>query len=115
MNIDRNLRSRTSRLLLALPVAALAFSLAACSGTVERPTAEKVSTGLKKVLEEQGAGDAVTDEIALCLSEALVDSKVSNETLKAIADGDSEARTNNEDYNLVLTTMQEAGTDCITQ
>ena len=83
MNIDRNLRSRTSRLLLALPIAAVALSLAACSGAVERPSAEKVATGLQQVLEDQGVGDALPEDVMLCLSEALVDSDASNETLAA--------------------------------
>lgn len=109
---DRKLRP-SSRLLLALPIAAVAFSLAACGGPAERPSAEEVSDGLMKVLEDQGAGDALTEPTVLCLSEALVDSEVSNETLAAIAKGE-DRQANQEDYDLVQSTITDAGPDCIT-
>jgi hypothetical protein len=108
---DRNLRP-ASRILLALPIAALAFSLAACGGAPARPSAEEVSDGLMKVLEDQGMGDALTEPIVLCLSEALVDSDVSNETLASIAKGE-DRQANQEDYDLVQTTMTDAGPDCV--
>ncbi len=113
MNFDRKLRTR-SRLLLAIPAAALAFSLTACGGAPERPSAEEVSDGLQKVLEDQGVGDALSEPVVLCLSEALVDSDVSNETLAAIAEGDSEAQTTQDDFDLVQSTISDAGADCIT-
>ncbi|MFJ4223001.1 hypothetical protein [Microbacterium sp. NPDC089695] len=109
---DRNLRPAT-RILMALPIAALAFSLAACGGAaVERPSAEDVSDGLMKVLEDQGMGDALTEPIIMCLSEALVDSEVSDETLATIAKGDAEAQTSQDDYDLVQSTITDAAMDC---
>lgn len=113
MNFDRKLRTR-SRLLLALPAAALALSLAACGGAVERPNAEQVSDGLMKVLEDQGMGDTLSEPIVLCLSEALVDSEVSNETLDAIAKGDTNAQANEKDFSLVQSTITDASADCVT-
>ncbi|MFJ2369192.1 hypothetical protein [Microbacterium sp. NPDC087665] len=113
MNFDRKLRTR-SRLLLALPAAALALSLAACGGAVERPSAEKVADGLQKVLEDQGMGDTLTEPVMLCISEALVDSEVSNETLDAIAKGDQNATTNEKDFALAQETITSAGQDCLT-
>lgn len=110
---DRNLRP-ASRLLLALPIAAVALSLAACGGPAERPSAEDVSDGLMKVLEDQGMGDTLTEPMVLCLSEALVDSEVSNDTLAAIAKGDQNAQTNQDDFDLVQSTITEAGPDCVT-
>ena len=62
---DRNLRT-PSRILMALPIAALAFSLAACGGT-SRPA---------------------VDDVATCFADALVDSDLSNETLTYIANGE---------------------------
>lgn len=110
---DRKLRP-ASRLLMALPIAAVAFSLAACGGPAERPSAEDVSDGLMQVLEDQGMGDALTEPMVLCLSEALVDSEVSNDTLAAIAKGDAEAQTNQDDFDLVQSTITDAGPDCLT-
>ncbi len=109
---DRNLRT-PARLLMALPIAALAFSLAACGGAVERPSAQEVADGLTTVLEEQGLGDSLPDDVTLCLSEALVDSDVSDATLAAIAKGDSEARTDDDEYALVQKTISDAGPDCV--
>jgi len=83
---DRNLRT-PSRILTALPIAALAFSLAACGGT-SRPAVEDVADGIQKVYEEQGLGDVVTDDVATCFADALVDSDLSNETLTYIANGE---------------------------
>ncbi|MBT2474065.1 hypothetical protein J7E68_05625 [Microbacterium sp. ISL-103] len=110
---DRNLRT-PSRILMALPIAALAFSLAACGGAVERPSAEEVSDGLQKVLEDQGMGDTLTEPVILCLSEALVDSEVSNESLDAIAKGDSSAQTDEDEGALVQKTITDAAQDCAT-
>ncbi|MEV7799994.1 hypothetical protein AB0O14_12945 [Microbacterium foliorum] len=83
---DRNLRT-PARILMALPIAALAFSLAACGGS-SRPAVDDVADGIQKVYEDQGLGDAVTDEVATCFAEALVDSDLSNETLTYIANGE---------------------------
>ncbi len=83
---DRNLRT-PARILMALPIAALAFSLAACGGS-SRPAVDDVADGIQKVYEDQGLGDTVTDEVATCFAEALVDSDLSNETLTYIANGE---------------------------
>lgn len=87
---DRNLRT-PARLLMALPIAALAFSLAACGGST-RPSADDVADGIQKVYEDQGLGDVVTDDVADCLAKALVDSDVSNETLTYIANGEDKQK-----------------------
>lgn len=83
---DRNLRT-PSRILMALPIAALAFSLAACGGS-SRPAVDDVADGIQKVYEDQGMGDAVPDDVATCFAEALVDSDLSDETLTYIANGE---------------------------
>lgn len=83
---DRNLRT-PSRILMALPIAALAISLAACGGT-SRPAVDDVADGIQKVYEDQGLGDVVTGDVATCFAEALVDSDLSDETLTYIANGE---------------------------
>lgn len=109
---DRTSRT-SSRILMALPIAALAFSLAACGGAAaERPSAQQVADGLTSVLEDQGLGDSLSDDVVLCLSEALVDSEVSNESLDAIAKGDENVQTDQKEGALVQKTITEAAPDC---
>lgn len=85
MKLDRN--PRTTRLLMALPIAALAFSLAACGGAA-RPTADQVADGLSQYFEEQNLGDVIDDDAAACFAKELVDSELSNETLNYLANGE---------------------------
>lgn len=110
---DRKLRP-TSRLLMTLPIAALAFSLAACAGAAPRPAAEDVADGLQKVLEDQGMGDTLTDPVVLCLSKALVDSKVSDATLNAIAKGDKSVQSDAKEGSLVQEAITGVAADCAT-
>lgn len=81
---------------MALPIAALAFSLAACAGGPgggsSRPTSDEVATGIQKVFEEQGLDQLTTDEASSCLADALVDSELSDETLKYIAAGEDKQK-----------------------
>lgn len=106
---DRNLRP-ASRLLMALPIAALAFSLAACGGAA-RPSADDVAEGLVQVFEEQGMGDIVTDEVADCFAEKLVDSDLSNETLTYIANGEDK-QANEEDKDLTTKIIADNLEEC---
>ncbi len=108
MNIDRNLRTR---LLAALPVAALAFSLAACSAPVERPSAEEVADGWQKIIDDAGQSDLYTDSLVLCLSEALVDSELSDEDLANIAQG-KDVQTSTDAQELLTSVVAGAVTDC---
>lgn len=110
MNIDRNPRTR-ARLLMALPIAAMAFSLAACSGAVERPSVDEVSSGFQQILESVGQGDAFSDTQLDCMAGVLVDSEVSDQDLKNIADGKDE-QTSQEAKELVEATTQAAVTEC---
>lgn len=110
MNLDRKLRTR---LLTALPVAALVFSLAACGGSADRPSVDELSDGMAAIFEEQGYGDSFTDEVLDCLAEALLASEVSDQDLANLADGRDE-QTSEEAYTLVQTTIQEASTECVT-
>lgn len=107
MNIDRNLRTR---LLLALPIAAVAFSLAACAGPA-RPSVDKVADGIYKVFEEQGQEDVVTEDVAACLADVLVDSKLSDETLNYIANGEDKQK-NVEERDLTTQLIKDNIQEC---
>lgn len=108
---DRKLRT-SSRLLLALPIAAVAFSLAACSGP-SRPSVDDVASGIQQVFEDQGQPQLATEEVATCLAEALVDSELSNETLTYIADGEDKQK-DQADKDLTTKIISEEGPACIT-
>lgn len=110
MNIDRKLRT-PNRILMALPIAALAFSLAACGGAA-RPTADQVSEGLTTYLEDQGIGDAVPDTAADCFAGYLVDSDLSNETLNHIANGEDLA-SSTEDRDLTTKILTDNAEECL--
>ena len=108
MNIDRNLRTR---ILLALPMVAVAFSLAACAGPA-RPSVDKVADGIYKVFDEQGMSDIYTEEVTACLAEHLLDSKLSDETLNYIANGEDKQK-NIEERDLTTQIIQDHREECI--
>lgn len=115
MNSDRKLRTR---LLTAVPIAALAFSLAACGGSAaERPSTSELSEGMTTILEEQGltVGDGedaqlTTDQVD-CIADELIASDISDEDLANIAKGE-DVQTSQEAKTLVQTTMTEAVQTC---
>lgn len=107
MNIDRNVRTR---LLLALPIAAVAFSLAACSGP-GRPSVDKVADGIYKVFEQEGQEDVVTKDVAACLADILVESELSDETLNYIANGEDKQK-NIEERDLTTQLISENIQEC---
>lgn len=113
MNVDRNLRTRTSRLLLALPVVAVALSLAACSAPVERPSSDKVADGIQQIFEDGGLGDSFTEAQITCIADMLVDSDVSDQDLANIADG-KDVQTSAEAAKLVEEEMTVAAQECLT-
>lgn len=102
-----------SRLLLAVPVAALALSLAACGGS-SRPSADDVADGIQKVYEDQGLGEVMTDDVASCFAEALVDSDLSNETLTYIAGGEDKQK-NEEEKAMTTQIFQDRQEECLAQ
>lgn len=108
MNTDRNLRTR---LLATLPVAALVFSLAACAAPVERPSAEEVAVGWQEIIEEAGQADLYTDELVMCIAEALVESEVSDQDLANLAEG-RDVQTSQEAANLLTEVATQASADC---
>ena len=106
---DRTLRT-SSRILMALPIAALAISLAACGGP-SRPSADDVADGIQQVYEDQGLGDVVTDDVAQCFAEKLVDSDLSNETLSYIANGEDK-QANQEEKDLTTKILTDNLEEC---
>ena len=107
---DRNLRT-PSRLLLALPIAALAFSLAACGGA-SRPSEDDVAKGLSQFFESQGMGDQIDADASECLAEYLVDSDLSNETLTFLANGEDKQK-NEADKALTTQIISDNVQECI--
>lgn len=114
MNIDRNLRSTPARILLALPVAAAALSLAACSGAAERPSSAELTAGLTQIFEESGAGGQFTQEQYTCIADSLLDSDLSDQDLANLANG-KDVQADQEGYELVATEVSEAAVDCFTE
>ncbi|MCM3781310.1 hypothetical protein [Microbacterium hydrocarbonoxydans] len=107
---DRNLRP-ASRLLMALPIAALAFSLAACGGP-SRPSVDDVAEGIGKVFEEQGLGDQIDDDASQCFAEYLVDSDLSDETLNYLASGE-DRQANQDDKDLTQKIITDHLEECV--
>lgn len=109
--MNRNLRTRPSRLLLAVPIAAVALSLAACSGGAQRPSTDELSDGIATILEDSGQGDLLTGEQITCVAEYFLTSDVSDRDLAYIAEG-KDTQTSEEAKTLVTSTMQDAGMEC---
>ncbi|MFE6997124.1 hypothetical protein ACFVAE_14250 [Microbacterium sp. NPDC057659] len=109
MNTDRILRTRTSRLLLALPAAVIAFSLAACSAPA-RPSVDDLSSGIQKIAGDAGTGDVFTDAIADCMAKELLDSKISDGDLDNIAAGKDAVSKDGQD--LIEKELGDAVTKC---
>jgi len=110
--MNRNLRTNTSRILMTLPIAAVALSLAACAGAAERPSADKLSEGIVTILEDSGQGDIMTADQIDCVAEYFLDSEVTDQDLANIADG-KDLQTSEESKDLVTSTMQDAVVECI--
>jgi hypothetical protein len=115
MNSDRKLRTR---LLTAVPIAALAFSLAACGGSAaERPSTSELSEGVTMILEDGGitVGDGEDDQLTAdqvdCISDELIASDIPDQDLANLAEGKDE-QSSQETYDLVSTTMTEAVQTC---
>ncbi|WP_314426970.1 hypothetical protein [uncultured Microbacterium sp.] len=109
---DTSPRTR-SRILMTLPIAALALSLAACGGSA-RPSADQVADGIQQVYEDQGFPDAISDDAATCFAEALVDSELSDETLGYIADGEDKQK-NEEEKAMTTQILQDKQEECFAQ
>ncbi|MFE6997125.1 hypothetical protein ACFVAE_14255 [Microbacterium sp. NPDC057659] len=100
------------RLLLVLPAAAVAFSLAACSAPAARPSVDDVSAGIQKVAKSTGSSEVFTDKVADCVAQELVDSKASDASLVIIAEG--KEPTDADDQKIITTVLNDAAKTCLT-
>ena len=116
MSIDRNPRTRTARLLLAVPAVALAIGLSACSGLggSTRPSVDQVSAGLYKVLHDDGGSTNFTKQASDCVAKDLVDSKLSDTTLNYIAKGEDK-QSNEADKTLTTEIVKTSLPKCMGQ
>lgn len=111
MTLNRNLRTRPARLVMALSIAAAAVTLSACGGGAERPTADQLSSGIATIFEDAGQADLLTDEQLDCVAEHFLDSEVSDQDLANIAEG-KDLQTSQEAKDLVTSTMQDSIVEC---
>lgn len=109
MNIDRKPRLAT-RLLTILPIAALAFSLAACSGA-QRPTAKELATGMQQIFKDAGQGD-IPDAVITCISEKLVASDLSDQDLANVAKG-KDVQTDEAAKAKMTKVVQQSAQECV--
>ncbi|MBD8608059.1 hypothetical protein IFT73_14470 [Aeromicrobium sp. CFBP 8757] len=91
----------------AFVVAALTLT-SACGGGGDRPSADDVAAQLKK-----SAGSAITDKQADCAAKAIVDSDLSDEAVKAVAENDTDYKPSDEDTKAQGDAATEIG-KCIT-
>ena len=99
---------------LALPIAA-AMALSACGGgggSAERPSAEELSDIFTSGAEEMG-GVQIPQEQADCLADALVESDVSDETLRAMADLEQDYDPSQEEQDLLTEAITDSGMECM--
>ncbi|GMA31024.1 hypothetical protein [Litorihabitans aurantiacus] len=101
-------------LFLALPIAA-AMVLSACGGgAAERPSADELSSVFTEGAEELGLdGVEIPQEAADCLAEALVNSDVSDEALRAMADRDEDYDLSDEDETVLTESLQGSAMECM--
>jgi len=89
-----------------LTAVTLLLALTACGGG-ERPTTGDVAAALKDKDNEVAAqltsafGELLDDEIVDCIAKVLHDSPVSDDTLQAIVDGDSDYKGSDKDSDAI--------------
>lgn len=86
-----------------------ALSLSACGGGDDRPSKEDLS----KTLSDKKNGAGLTKKQADCVAEAMLDSKISEKGLKAIAEGDKDFKPSAADKK-AQTAVTEDITKCVT-
>lgn len=106
-------RTAAARIAMALPIAALALSLAACGGP-SRPSQADVADGLSEFFSSQPGGEVITEDAAECLAGYLVDSDLSNETLTYLANGEDRQK-DEDDKALTTQIIQDHVQECVAQ
>jgi hypothetical protein len=94
----------------AFLVAALALT-SACGGGDDRPTKDEVKSAITS--EDSVFGTAIPAKNADCVADVLVDSDVSDKTLKAIVDNDKDFKGTKDDEK-ALTAVQGDLAKCVT-
>ncbi len=100
----------TKMLATLCAVAALTLT-SACGGGGDRPAAEDISTALQS--EGNVLGTELPAEAADCVGTALEKSKLSDETLQALVDGDQDYQ-NGDDEDILLGDLAKDVSDCVT-
>ena len=94
----------------ALVVAALSLTSACGGGGGDRPSKDEVKSALTS--KDNVFGAKIPAKTADCIADALVDSDVSDKTLKAIVDGDKKYKGSDEDKD-ALNGLQSDLTKCV--
>jgi hypothetical protein len=94
----------------AFIVAALALT-SACGGGDDRPTKSEVKSAITS--DDSVFGTAIPAESADCVATALVDSDVSDKTLKAIVESDEDYKGSKKDEK-ALTSLTDDFAKCVT-
>lgn len=82
------------------------------TSSVARPSVEEIADGFEIIMESVGAGGAYTRDQAICISEVLWASDISDQDLANIADG-IDIQTSIEAKNLVSEVTMEAVETCL--
>lgn len=82
------------------------------TSSAARPSVEEIADGFEVIMESVGAGGAYTRDQAICISEVLWSSEISDEDLANIADG-IDIQTSVEARDLVSEVTMEAVETCL--
>ena len=92
--------------------AALALFATGCGGDDGRPSVDEISQSLQ---DEDLLGSDMDAKLADCIAEAFHDSDLSDEALRAIAEGDEDYDASEEDEKAVESISTGAMRDCVTE
>ena len=98
---------KRSIMALAATLLTASVTLAACGGGT--PSKDDLADQFK-----DSGGGVITDEIADCIADKLLDSDLSDDQLNAVADDDKSGLSDDEQSE-VLDVITSASTDCATQ
>lgn len=102
----------TSKRLAPLALSALlgVALLGACGGDSGRPSVDEVSQGIR----DADSTGSLTPEISDCIAEQFVNSSASDETLRALAEGDESYQPPAEEEEQLTEILLAAATECAT-
>ncbi|OUZ11343.1 hypothetical protein BHE97_05770 [Aeromicrobium sp. PE09-221] len=100
-----------TRAAAAVSTAVLVGSLAACGGGADRPSQQELADAITSEESPLG-GAAVPDEMADCVAGVFVDSDLSDEALRAMADLDEDYEASEEDEETLGNLSQDVMTEC---